>query len=238
MKLGSLLLALILAGAALPASAAQPPLPTGIKLTYNVRLYETNLGNLVTTLNSSGNTYLAQAETRAEGLASILLGGLLREECEFSVSENREIKPWRYKIEKEGRDPYAHSADFLWSEMKVRYDSGKSLNIPPAGYVIDNCTVPFAFAAADKISLQEYPYIHILGGRRIRHFEDIKVSRETIEVPAGEFDTVRIDQQRVGSSDKTLSIWVAPSRHNIAVRIVERRKMRVTTMELSESEGL
>lgn len=213
-------------------------LPESAKLTYDVALYQTELGNLVTELHKNGDTYQVQAETRAEGLAAILLGGTLREECEFSVSDSLEVKPRHYSIEKEGRDAYSHTAEFVWDDMKVHYDSGKSLDIPLAGYVIDNCTVPYAFAAAEKLSLKEYPYIHILGGRSLRHYEDIEISEETIEVPAGTFETVRIDQRRVGNTDKSLSIWVAPTKRNIAVKIVERRKLRVTTMELSSSEGI
>lgn len=227
-----------IASIAAAPSAPSELLPESAKLTYNVRLYETELGNLVTELNKNGDTYKVRAETRAEGLAAILLGGTLREECEFSVSDSLEVKPRHYAIEKEGSDAYSHTAEFRWEEMKVEYDDGKSMDIPLAGYVIDNCTVPYAFAAADKITLKEYPYIHILGGDNLRHYEDIHVSRETVEVPAGEFETVRIDQQRVGSEDKKLSIWVAPAKQNIAVRIEERRKFRVTTMELSRSEGL
>lgn len=214
-------------------------LPDSAKLTYEVKFYDTELGSLVTELKKNGDgTYEVRSETRAEGLAAILLGGSLREECIFSVSDSMEVKPRHYSIEKEGRDAYAHSAEFRWNEMKVQYDSGRSLDIPPAGYVIDNCTVPFAFAAADRIMLQQYPYVHILGGKHLRHYEDIQVSRETVEVPAGTFETVRIDQQRVGDEDKKLSIWVAVTTQNIAVRIEERRSMRVTTMELSDSEGL
>lgn len=223
--------------AAAPAVSPQS-LPDSVKLTYNVNYFDTGLGNLVTELSRNGDIYEVRAETRAEGLASILLGGTLREQCKFSVSDSMEVRPRHYTIEKEGSDPYTHSAEFLWEEMKVAYDDGKSLDIPLAGYVIDNCTVPFAFAAADGITVKEYPYIHILGGKRLRHYEDIQVSRETVEVPAGTFDTVRIDQKRVGSPDKKLSIWVAPDMRNIAVRIEERRKMRVTTMELAGSEGL
>lgn len=231
----------ILLGISAIAAAPKGPsgfLPESVKLTYEVRLYETELGSLVTELNKNGNTYEVRAETRAEGLAAILLGGTLREECRFSVSDSLEVKPRHYTIEKEGSDPYSHSARFLWDDMKVEYDNGKALDIPLAGYVIDNCTVPYAFAAADKITLKNYPYIHILGGKSLRHYEDIKVSRETVEVPAGEFETVRIDQKRVGSEDKQLSIWVAPAKQNIAVRIEERRKFRVTTMELASSEGI
>ena len=223
--------------AAAPSGYAQP-LPDSARLVYSVTLYETQLGNLVTELTKNGDTYHVEAETRAEGLAAILLGGTLREECEFSVSDSLEVKPWQYTIEKEGRGAYSHTAEFVWDDMKVQYDNGKSFDIPLAGYVIDNCTVPYAFAAADKIALKEYPYIHILGGKSLRHYEAIQVSEETIEVPAGEFQAVRIDQKRVGSADKTLTIWVAPTKRNIAVKIVERRKFRVTTMELSSSEGL
>lgn len=234
-----LLSIILLCTATATAARSDPPgLPDSAKLTYDVRLYETELGKLVTEITRNGDSYRVQADTRAEGLAAILLGGSLHEECAFSVSDSMEIKPQTYSIEKEGSGSYTHSAEFLWNTMKIRYEDGKTLDIPLAGYVIDNCTVPFAFAAADKIMLKKYPYIHILGGERMRHYEDIKITRETIEVPAGEFDTVRIDQQRVGSPDKTLSIWVAPGRQNIAVKIEERRKFRVTSMELAAAEGV
>jgi hypothetical protein len=229
---------LLATGAALAARPDLAQLPDSAKLTYDVRLYDTELGFLVVSISRQGDMYHVRSDTRAEGLAAILLGGSLHEECDFSVSDSMEIKPRRYSIEKDGRDAYTHSADFLWNEMKVRYKDGNVLDIPLTGYVIDNCTVPFAFAAADRISLKGYPSIHILGGEVMRHFEDIKVSHETIKVPAGEFDTVRIDQQRADSPDKTLSIWVAPDKQNIAVKIVERRKFRVTTMELTASDGV
>jgi len=229
----------LLAAALLTAPAAwAEPLPGSARLTYKVKYYDTELGNLVTQIERNGETYEVSSETRAEGLASILLGGTMREECEFSVSDSMEIRPQRYRIEKEGRGAYSHSAEFMWDEWKVRYDSGDDLDIPLEGYVIDNCTVPYAFAAADRITLKEYPYIHILGGESLRHYEDIQVSREEVEVPAGRFDAVRIDQKRVGDGDKSLHIWVAEDRSNLAVKIEERRSMRVTTMELVQSEGL
>lgn len=230
---------MLAAGAVTSAQpAVSQALPSQAKLTYSVRLYETELGNLVTELNRTGDTYSVKTETRAEGLAAILLGGTVREKCEFALADDLEIRPRQYKVEKVGRNAYSHSAEFLWPEMKVRYDDGKILEIPLAGYVIDNCTVPFAFVAADTIAQKDYPYIHILGGTRLRHFEGLKVTREQVEVPAGKFETIRFDQQRVGSADKTLSIWVAPDKHNIVVKMEERRRFRVTTIELLKSEGL
>jgi len=241
MKQNAILVSLYLVAAgalAVASPGAAQALPDSLKLTYDVKLYDTELGNLVTRLTRSDDTYKVESETRAEGLASILLGGTLREECEFTLSESLELKPRLYSIEKEGRDAYTRSAEYFWQDNEVRYESGRSVHIPLEGYVIDNCTVPYAFAAAGNITLKEYPYLHILGDKRLRHYENIEVSRETVKVPAGEFETIRIDQQRVGSPEKTLSVWVAPSRRNLAVKIEERRKMRVTTMELVEIEGM
>ena len=233
-----LLVVLLAIGSATVARPDYAQLPVSAKLIYQVRLFGTDLGNLITRINRTGNVYHVDSQTRAEGLAAVLLGGSLREDCDFSVSDSMEIVPRHYHIEKDGRDGYSHSADFLWRQMKVRYKDGNVLKIPRKGYVIDNCTVPFAFAAADGVALKGYTSLHILGGQVMRHFDNIKVSRETIRVPAGRFDTVRIDQQRVDSPDKTLTIWVAPKKRNIAVKIVERRNLRVTTMELASSQGI
>lgn len=241
MNAKTLALSLILLGSAalmLARAGAAQVLPESVQLTYNVKLYDTELGNLVTRLTRDGSTYTVESETRAEGLASVLLGGTLREECKFVLSDSLELKPRLYSIEKEGSDPYKLSAEYFWEDNEVRYDSGRSVHIPLEGYVIDNCTVPYAFAAAEDITLKEYPYLHILGGKRLRHYEDIKVSRETVEVPAGTYEAIRIDQQRVDSEDKTLTVWVAPTEQNLAVKIEERRPFRVTTMELLKTEGL
>ena len=213
-------------------------LPDNFKLIYSVKLGSTELGRLVTQVSQKDGRYYVESQTIAEGLASILLGGVVTEYCEFQLSNDLQVRPDTYKREKTGRGAYQISAKFAWDANQVRYESGDIIGIPSAGYVLDNCSVPYAFMTANAESLTKYPYIHIIGGDRIRHYESIEVSQETIETRFGEMDTTRIDQHRVNRPDRSLTIWVAPQYKNIAIKIVERRTSRVTTMELKSIEGL
>jgi hypothetical protein len=139
-KLRLVLTILLAAGTVAAASPDFAQLPSSARLIYDVSVYGAEVGNLITEISRTGNTYHVVSETRAEGLAAILLGGSLHEDCDFSVSDSMEIKPQHYRIEKNGRDAYSHTADFLWDEMKVKYEDGSVLSIPdrPEGVSLDS----------------------------------------------------------------------------------------------------
>lgn len=219
-------------------SQTQTVVPDSIELTYSVKLGHTELGTLASSLEKIDDRYQVESKTRAEGLAAILLGGEVKEQCEFKLSQDLFLKPYSYQRGKEGRGAYHYAADFVWEDNQIRYQSGEIIDIPLEGYVIDNCSVPYAFMMKNTQSVTEHPYIHVIGENRIRHYESIKVAEEVIETKLGKLSTKRIDQHRVNRPDRVLTVWVAPQFQNIVVKIVERRKSRVTTMEINSLEGL
>ena len=231
-----LLLFMLLSLAALPHWVRAEALPAVLELQYSVSVGMAQLGSLLTELRRDGEGYQVRSETRAEGMASILLGGSLRENCRFTVTDDH-LQPNLYEVVREGRRAYQRSATFDWGSGQIRFSHGEEIAIPDDGYVVDNCSVPFAFMVSGS-AVFDRQNLHVVGGKRIRHYESVKVVHEDLETPLGQLDTIRIEQRRVGKPERTLTIWVAPDRRNLPVKIVEQRKSRTTTMMLRSVSGI
>jgi len=211
-------------------------LPDSMELVYQVSLGIAELGSLISKLDRQGEAYEVTAETRAEGMASILLGGTVREYCRFSTDKNV-LTPEKYRIAREGRDAFDQSVTFDWAERRVIFSSGENIVISD-GYIVDNCSIPYAFIVGGA-STFERRTLHIVGGKKVRQFENLSISEEAVSTPLGQFQTVRIEQVRNERPDRKLTIWLAPDKHNLPVKIVEQRKSRPdTTMLLKSYEGL
>ncbi len=227
--------ALIATIAVLPGLTLPESLPGSLELTYRVSLGRAELGNLLTELRRDGDAYRVNSETRAEGLASILLGEPIRETCRFTVTSN-ELRPQSYEMSHGSDAEDRQSAQFDWQQRLISFSSGKQVSIPE-GYMIDNCSIPFAFMLGGSSAFGDR-VLHVLGGDRIRHFQNVRISEENLDTPLGALNTVRIEQQRVGRPDRSLIVWLAPDKGNLPVKIVERRKSRETTMMLTSVVGL
>ena len=211
-------------------------LPDSLDLEYEVSLGVAELGSLKAKLSRQADHYEVTAETYAEGMASILLGGTVREICQFTVKDGVVI-PRHYRIIREGKDAFDRSVTFNWNERKVTFSSGADTVIYD-GYIVDNCSVTFAFIAGGPTIFEERT-LHIVGGKKVRRFENLDITDEQVTTPLGEFDTVRIEQVRFDKPDRKLIIWLAPERNNLPVKIVDQRKSRPDTIMLLKSvEGL
>lgn len=229
-------LALILFVSTGSVSTQANELPESMELIYRVRLGVAELGSLISTLDRKGDAFEVTAETRAEGMASILLGGTVREICRFSTERNV-LTPESYRIIREGRDAFDRSVSFNWDERRVMFSDGRNIVISD-GYIVDNCSIPYALIVGGAETFKRRS-LHIVGGKKVRRFENLNMEEETVTTPLGEFRTVRIDQVRFDRPDRQLNIWLAPEMHNLPVKIVEKRKSRPdTTMLLKSYEGL
>lgn len=230
----SLTILIVLAMHGLRTAAAS--LPDSLGLVYEVSLGVAELGSLKAELTRQADHYQVTAETYAEGMASILLGGTVREICRFNV-ENGIVTPRHYRIIREGKDAFDRSVSFDWDQRRVMFSSGIDMVISD-GYVVDNCSVTFAFIVGGPAIFEERT-LHIVGGKKVRRFENLGVSDEQVTTPLGEFDTIRIEQVRFDKPDRKLIIWLAPARNNLPVKIVDQRKSRPDTIMLLKSvEGL
>lgn len=218
------------------SKSSADPLPEALELVYEVRYGIFELGSMSSKLKKQSNHYKVTNETHAKGMAAVLLGGTVREMCEFSI-DNNVIRPTQYQIVREGKDTFDYSASFDTDERRVSFSNGTDILVSE-GYIVDNCSVPFALILGGADAFKQKT-LHIVGGKKIRRFENHLIENQEISIPLGKFDAVKIEQIRFDRPDRKLMFWLAPNRGNLPIKIVEQRKSRPdTTMILKSVEGL
>jgi len=195
-----------------------------------IALGNATLGQLKTRLSNTPTGYRVISETKAEGMAAVLLGSSLSEECHFDVIENQAVSR-QYQGGSDKKTNY--QVGFDWQQRKINFVKGETLDIPK-GYVVDNCNLPFAIAATKGESLGEKP-LYIIDGKkqRIRGFTLQSQNTEIVDTAIGKISTTKIVMQRELRPDKTLTLWLASDYQFLPIKMQEKRSSRTTTMLLN-----
>ena len=210
-----------------------------ITLNYTIKVSGAKLGTLAAKLSFNGTTYQSTSETRAEGLASILLGGDLFESCTFTFDGQKVIST-SYSSFKQGRGAYQNDTDFDWENRKICFGPEKTLILDiPNGYVVDNCNMAFAATLSKgQMSTDEPFYIVDAKMHRIRGYLVLNITNEMISTEIGDLNTIKIEMQREAVPDRTLTLWLAEDEQYVLVRMVEKRSSRTTTMDIESIDGV
>ena len=197
------------------------------------------MGTVVKQLSLEGEAYQSTSETRAEGLAAIILGGDHFESCSFEF-DGQKVIPRSYSSSKKGRGAFQNVTNFDWDNRKLSFGPEEEITLDmPAGYIVDGCNMPFAATMSKgQISADEPFYIVDGISRRVRGYSVLGISSEAINTAVGELSTVKIELQRVDNSDRTLTLWLAEDKQYVLVRTVEKRPSRTTVMEIDSIDGV
>ena len=162
------------------ATGADTPPPSSVTLRYSLSVGGAHLGRLVANFQVTDEGIQGRSETRAEGMASILLGGDLSETCGFEADGNRVISR-SYVSSKKGRGAYEYATEFDWEARKIHFDNDVTLDMPE-GYVVDNCNLWFAAALSRGPMLSEQPlYVVDATSQRIRGYQVSSVTEEMLD---------------------------------------------------------
>ncbi|MBX2846890.1 MAG: DUF3108 domain-containing protein [Acidiferrobacterales bacterium] len=210
-----------------------------IVLTYTVNLVGSKLGNatigrLETSLSISENTFKAVSNTKAQGLAAILMGSDLHLNCEFSAEPGRALSK-EYSGSGRGSEDFLVSYD--WDTRKIKFSDGESLDMPP-GDILDTCNMPFAVALLqDKGFGDDVLYVLEGSEKRIRGYKFRSSNPETLETPLGEMETLKIVLEREFKPDRTLSLWLSPSHNYLPIKIEDARSSRTISTLVNSIES-
>lgn len=200
----AMLAGLLLAAA---ASAAEPKLPE-LNLTYAAAWNGIRLGEIVVTLRPEGgeDCYRYESASNPVGVVKMFYGKP-RETSEFCVRGGK-VVPRRFVYER-GDDGF--TLEFDAAAGKVRDGQGRERDIPPNAqdrfglqqavrlWVLENQDRPNPAASAE---------FALVDDERIRVYRFAVTGRERVELPAGAFDTVKVE--RVDNPNRISRYWIAP----------------------------
>jgi hypothetical protein len=189
---------------------------------------------------AGADEYLFTSSTRARGLLRLAAPNAAIERSRFVVADGS-VRPLEFNYEdgsRKGEDNYAVDFDADAGRGEVRLTG-------PAG----DSTFPYAHGLLDRGSLQVAlmrdlaacrlpgPYAYVDDGG-IRTYEYARLDDQATETGIGTLATVRFEQQRAGSSRRTI-LWLAPALAFLPVRIEQVRDGETEAVfTLEEVSGL
>lgn len=202
-----LLIALTIAGLSGPVQATVLDTYTA---TYQVEFSGLG-GDLVSSLSrdESGN-FVYENRTRARGLARLARPRDIVDRSLFTVDNDR-LVPLHFSSE-DGtrRNKDGNDVTFDWHQGRARsMFEGDMQEFEIENGLLDRQLLQLALMRDLAAGVESTSYA-VIDRSHIKTYAVEVVARETVSVPAGDFETVKVRKQRDGSSRATL-LWCAPA---------------------------
>ncbi|MGB5178776.1 MAG: DUF3108 domain-containing protein [Gammaproteobacteria bacterium] len=211
---------LLFTGILLTTAAAAVPLPD-FKASYRLEQHDLHIGTAsIAWHTDEQGRYLYEFHSRPVRWVSWFADNELRESSRGEIDAGG-IRPLHYHYERSGGNQRIARLSFDWQSMRVENDVAGShwaMDIPPGTHdklatqlgmmiALGEGKEDVTFTVADGGTLKEYRY-HVIG-------------KETLDLPAGTFRTVKVAKLRKDIDQETI-IWFAPALHYLPVRIWRR----------------
>ena len=214
-------LAMLLLGLA-GAAAAQGSAPVPYSATYSIAWSGTGLGSGTIRLAAAPEPGCYRYESLTEPVAFVRwVYGSPREVSRFCVKDGV-IRPSHFEFRNDKREKDNFTLDFDWTARKLKALKRGVLTereLPATAW--DRFSLQLAVqqwvrASGGKTTVEPADF-HMADDDRLIAYRFAVIGQETVEVPAGRFETVRVE--RIDRADKSIRIWLAPARDWLAVKI-------------------
>jgi hypothetical protein len=213
-RLQYLLVISLLACAGIGHAAA--PLPAKITLYYDVKMGGVSLAEGVETLQHDGKTYRIETEARGKGIVAALYKGAIKRSVHGDITRDG-LRPREFRDQRGDREPTL--AVFDWAKKTVtRTHDGKTETGPLPANPTDRVSFIYQYAFV-PIPARDIE-VNAVDGKGDSHFHFLAGVKEKLDTPLGELDTIKLTKKLEGPDDKQTDVWLAPSLHNLPVRIL------------------
>jgi hypothetical protein len=211
---------LLFTGMLMNTAATAAPLPD-FEARYRLEQHDLHIGTATITLHTDKQGgYLYEFHSQPVRWVSWFADNELRESSRGEINDSG-IRPLQYHYQRSGGNQRIARLSFDWQSMSVENDVAGShweMDIPPGTHdklatqlgmmlALDEGEDDVTFTVADGGTLKEYRY-RVIG-------------KETLDLPAGTFRTVKVAKLRKDIDQETI-IWFAPALHYLPVRIWRR----------------
>ena len=200
------------------AAAAQAAPPAHVEIVYQVNYGGGPLAEVTQVLDHDGETYRLQ-ETWV-GVGPLALLGEVRRSSRGRIVASG-LQPVDYEDRRPRRPPA--TAHFDWSKgnlvMTFR-DGPQTEPIPPNA----QDRLSFVFMPAFKAPTGRELDFSIVDGKGVSKYVLDITGREPLEVPAGKFDALRIDQRMDQADGRSTQMWLDAAHSYLPLRVLSVQK--------------
>ena len=204
---------------ALSAGLRAGTIPDDFQAQYAISLNQFVIGESEIKLAAQGKgQYLYQSNTHSTGFARLFRSDVVEESSRFDV-HRKHIRPQEYRFDHTGSSKQRHALlKFDWKAKKVSNTvEGHTWEMEIPDNALDKLVVQIA-VMMDLTAGKDQLRYHIADGGKLKEYRFAVVGKETIQVPAGEFEVLKIERLRK-DNDRTTYLWCAPSLNHLPVRI-------------------
>ena len=228
-----LLLLAALATAWTGTDALAAALPDRLRLEYHLYYGKLRIGKTIRTLTSEGPVWRLKSRTRGSGLLK-LTGEEIDEDGIFRLDGTR-VFPIRFETAQRGRKKRRRCAVFDWPSETVRFCNGRQASLPANTQDSGTLFIALMLEPPADATPKE---LHLTDGKGVRRYIYQWEGGETLDTALGALNTVRLVRRRPGK-DEAFTVWLAPDRSWLPVRISKRRGSKpIIRLELQSVEGL
>ena len=232
MKTTTLLRAGLALALVLPLAAVAASVPQTFTATYHVLQGGDPLGDATITLKPAGNGQFEYTNvTKGTAGMAAMFAANVTETSRFTWAGNiPQIVSYHYQldasIKSKTRDVTVQGKTVHVQDTKKSYDYAAVPNM------VERNTLPLALGVALRAGQQNVTFP--VAVKQSVENQQFKVSgKEKVTVPAGSFDTVRIDRT---DADRGFSAWYAPTKFPVPVKLAQKDGGDLT-LELVKYQG-
>ncbi|WP_020558119.1 DUF3108 domain-containing protein [Thiofilum flexile] len=201
---------------------------------YQVVKSGLTLGTMNAQVNISGPNYTYTRQTQANGLAAVLSGDRLTEQAQGTI-KGAQLLPKSYLYDhknrrKERRDQFRFTSPTAVAGQKD--GSAYQLTVP-AG-TLDPSSMELKLM--DDVAANRPLNYRVTEKGGLKNYQIQKLGNETISVPAGQFNTVKVQVARSGSERQT-TFWLAPTLNYAPVKMLHNEEGDVIETQLLNYNG-
>ncbi len=207
-------------------SASAVP-PAAIEITFDVMHNGMAVAEVVEKLEHDGRTYRASEAGKGRGALALMFKTARTSRGLVTASG---LRPLEYTDERSGRPVASAVFDYAAKTLTQKYRGEPEVRPLPA-YPSDRLAFALHFAFMESIPAAVT--LDLADGRGVSTQIYEPAGRERIQVPAGDFDTLKIVRRPDGPNDRSAELWLAPAAGNLPVRIRVVEKDGTRTEQLA-----
>jgi hypothetical protein len=190
--------------------------PDAFQASYAVTAKGLEMGTLSASLSYNGTAYTYQKLTKANGLAALLSGDTLTERS-TGKKNGEELMPTHYlNHHKNKRKDKKEEFNFTAPTQANGTFDGTAYQLTVPNGTLDMATLELHLM--DALAADQPLDYHIVSRGKLQDYRFRKLGKETISVPAGEYDCEKVEVIHDDSKRQT-TLWLAPKLHYAIVQV-------------------
>lgn len=208
--------------AAIPDSTKAHEILPDFKAYYALKKAGLTIAETIVEFSHKNNTFTYTSHSKTVGLAAIFRDDKIMEKTSGQWNHGN-VQPETYRYQRTGKKKKTKKIDFNWKTNKATYEeNNKKVTIELRKNTVDE----FSNQLAMMLDLMKHPSKEkdkfsypVIDDGELKERAFIVEGKETIQVKAGSYKTVKIKRLRAEGKKRTTYFWCAKELYQLPVKI-------------------